>query len=114
MLGHNSYISNHPNFLFLPTPTGNEKYETFFNQAKQNLEKEYNKYETLDHLETTEEMPEDESFEVRLASVHRECMWQKDKYVQKPRGKKDMISLRNRQEKKVKLKQRSEEIKEPR
>ncbi|XP_032984537.1 hydrocephalus-inducing protein homolog [Rhinolophus ferrumequinum] len=43
---------------------GNEKYETFFNQAKQNLEKEYNIYETLDHLETTEEMPEDKSFEL--------------------------------------------------
>ncbi|KAM5208569.1 hydrocephalus-inducing protein homolog isoform 3-T4 [Hipposideros larvatus] len=43
---------------------GNEKYETFFNQAKQNLEKESNKCEMLYHLETTEEMPEDESSEL--------------------------------------------------
>ncbi|XP_048966658.1 hydrocephalus-inducing protein homolog isoform X3 [Canis lupus dingo] len=42
---------------------GNEKYEAFLNQARKNLEKE-NKYEILNHLETTEEMPEDESFEV--------------------------------------------------
>lgn len=84
MLGLNSYISNHPHFIFLPTRTGNEKYETFFNQAKQNLEKEYNKYETLDHLEITEEMAEDESFEVRLASVHTECMWQKDNMCKSP------------------------------
>ncbi|XP_004431871.1 PREDICTED: hydrocephalus-inducing protein homolog [Ceratotherium simum simum] len=42
---------------------GNEKYETFLNQARKNLEKEY-KYETFDHLETTEEMPEDESSEL--------------------------------------------------
>ncbi|XP_041629003.1 hydrocephalus-inducing protein homolog isoform X2 [Vulpes lagopus] len=42
---------------------GNEKYEAFLNQARKNLDKE-NKYETLNHLETTEEMPEDESFEV--------------------------------------------------
>ncbi|KAM8955232.1 hydrocephalus-inducing protein homolog [Lycaon pictus] len=42
---------------------GNEKYEAFLNQARKNLEKE-NKYEILNHLETTEEMPENESFEV--------------------------------------------------
>ncbi|XP_077746030.1 hydrocephalus-inducing protein homolog isoform X3 [Canis aureus] len=42
---------------------GNEKYEAFLNQARKKLEKE-NKYEILNHLETTEEMPEDESFEV--------------------------------------------------
>ncbi|XP_054435188.1 hydrocephalus-inducing protein homolog [Pteronotus mesoamericanus] len=43
---------------------GNEKYETFLNQARKNLEKEFNKYETFDHLETTEEMHEDESSEL--------------------------------------------------
>lgn len=30
------------------------------------------------HAETTEEMPEDESFEVRLASLCTERVWQKD------------------------------------
>ncbi|XP_006746825.1 hydrocephalus-inducing protein homolog, partial [Leptonychotes weddellii] len=43
---------------------GNKKYETFLNQARKNLEKEHNKYETLIDLETTEEMPEDESSEL--------------------------------------------------
>uniref|UniRef100_A0A8C9JFG5 HYDIN axonemal central pair apparatus protein n=1 Tax=Panthera tigris altaica TaxID=74533 RepID=A0A8C9JFG5_PANTA len=43
---------------------GNEKYETFLNQARKNLEKECNNYETLDHLEITEELPEDESSEL--------------------------------------------------
>ncbi|XP_044902281.1 hydrocephalus-inducing protein homolog isoform X9 [Felis catus] len=43
---------------------GNEKYETFLNQARKNLEKEYNNYETLDHLEITEELHEDESSEL--------------------------------------------------
>nr|XP_023493063.1 hydrocephalus-inducing protein homolog isoform X2 [Equus caballus] len=43
---------------------GNEKYETFLNQARKNLEKEYNKYETFDHLDPTEEMSEDESSEL--------------------------------------------------
>ncbi|KAM9191706.1 LOW QUALITY PROTEIN: hydrocephalus-inducing protein homolog [Dugong dugon] len=41
---------------------GNEKYETFLNQAKKNLE--YDKYDTMDHLEIiTEETPEYESTE---------------------------------------------------
>ncbi|XP_076989079.1 hydrocephalus-inducing protein homolog isoform X4 [Tamandua tetradactyla] len=40
----------------------NGKYKTFLNQAKKNLEKEY---ETLDHLDIiTEEIPEDESAEL--------------------------------------------------
>ncbi|XP_037671842.1 hydrocephalus-inducing protein homolog isoform X7 [Choloepus didactylus] len=44
---------------------GNEKYETFLNQAKKNLEREYEKYETLDQLDIiTEEIPEDESAEL--------------------------------------------------
>ncbi|KAM7059176.1 hydrocephalus-inducing protein homolog [Molossus nigricans] len=43
---------------------GNEKYETFLNQARKNLEKEFNKYETSNHLETTEEMPEEEFFKL--------------------------------------------------
>ncbi|XP_057569314.1 hydrocephalus-inducing protein homolog [Hippopotamus amphibius kiboko] len=43
---------------------GCEKYEIFLNQARKNLEKEYNKYETFDHLETPEEVPEDESSEL--------------------------------------------------
>ncbi|XP_037371987.1 hydrocephalus-inducing protein homolog isoform X2 [Talpa occidentalis] len=43
---------------------GNEKYETFLNQAKKNLEKEYNKYEIFDQFEMAEEMPEDESSEL--------------------------------------------------
>ncbi|XP_047385193.1 hydrocephalus-inducing protein homolog isoform X1 [Sciurus carolinensis] len=44
---------------------GNEKYEIFLDQARKNLEKEFNKYETLDHLETvTDEIPEDESSEL--------------------------------------------------
>ncbi|XP_048648423.1 hydrocephalus-inducing protein homolog isoform X1 [Marmota marmota marmota] len=44
---------------------GNEKYEIFLNQARKNLEKEFNKYETLDHFEIiTEEIPEDESAEL--------------------------------------------------
>lgn len=43
---------------------GNEKYEIFLNQARKNLEKEYNKYETSDHLETPEEVSEDESLEL--------------------------------------------------
>lgn len=73
---HKSYISNHPDFLLLPTPTGNEKYETFLNQARENLEKEYNKYETFVHSDVTEEVPEDESPEVPLASPCAEWMWQ--------------------------------------
>lgn len=77
-LRHNSYTSNRPGTLFFPTPTGNEKYETFLNQARKNLEKEYNKYKMFHHAETTEEMPEDESFEVRLASLCTERVWQKD------------------------------------
>ncbi|XP_006860378.1 PREDICTED: hydrocephalus-inducing protein homolog [Chrysochloris asiatica] len=41
---------------------GNEKYETFLDQAKKNLE--YDKYDTIAHLEmTTEEIPEYESSE---------------------------------------------------
>ncbi|XP_073081517.1 hydrocephalus-inducing protein homolog [Manis javanica] len=43
---------------------GNEKYETFLNQARENLEKEYNKYETFVHSDVTEEVPEDESPEL--------------------------------------------------
>ncbi|XP_053771126.1 hydrocephalus-inducing protein homolog isoform X8 [Desmodus rotundus] len=43
---------------------GNEKYETFLNQARKKLEKEFHKYETFNHLETTEEMLEDESSEL--------------------------------------------------
>ncbi|XP_059006937.1 hydrocephalus-inducing protein homolog [Mustela lutreola] len=44
---------------------GNEKYETFLNQARKNLEKEHHKkHEILIHLETTEEMSEDESLEL--------------------------------------------------
>ncbi|XP_058135740.1 hydrocephalus-inducing protein homolog isoform X1 [Dasypus novemcinctus] len=43
----------------------NEKYGTFLNQAKKNLEKEYEKYELLDHLDgILEEIPEDEPAEV--------------------------------------------------
>lgn len=68
-LRHNLCISSHPDFLLLPTPTGNEKYEIFLNQARKNLEKEYNKYEISDHLETPEEVSEDESLEVRWASL---------------------------------------------
>ncbi|XP_015443273.1 hydrocephalus-inducing protein homolog isoform X1 [Pteropus alecto] len=45
---------------------GNEKYETFLNQARKNLEKECNKYKMFHHFETTEEMPEDESFELQM------------------------------------------------
>ncbi|XP_040838338.1 hydrocephalus-inducing protein homolog isoform X1 [Ochotona curzoniae] len=41
---------------------GVEKYETFLNQARANVEKEYSKCETLDHFEIlAEEMAEDES-----------------------------------------------------
>ncbi|XP_049719569.1 hydrocephalus-inducing protein homolog isoform X3 [Elephas maximus indicus] len=41
---------------------GNEKYETFLSQAKRNLE--YDKYDTIDHLEIiTEEIPEYETTE---------------------------------------------------
>ncbi|KAM5296381.1 hydrocephalus-inducing protein homolog isoform 1-T2 [Glossophaga mutica] len=43
---------------------GNEKYETFLNQARKKLEKEFHKHETFNHLETTEEIPEDESSEL--------------------------------------------------
>ncbi|XP_070307131.1 hydrocephalus-inducing protein homolog isoform X1 [Odocoileus virginianus] len=44
---------------------GSEKYEIFLNQARKNLEKECNKCETLDHLETPEEnVPDDESSEL--------------------------------------------------
>nr|XP_012627881.1 hydrocephalus-inducing protein homolog isoform X3 [Microcebus murinus] len=44
---------------------GNEKYETLLNQARENIEKEYNRYETLDRFEIiTEEIPEDESTEL--------------------------------------------------
>ncbi|XP_016051807.1 PREDICTED: hydrocephalus-inducing protein homolog [Miniopterus natalensis] len=43
---------------------GNEKYETFLDQARKNLEKEFSKYETLNHSETTEEMPEDDYFKL--------------------------------------------------
>ncbi|KAB0347974.1 hypothetical protein FD754_012831 [Muntiacus muntjak] len=44
---------------------GSEKYEIFLNQARKNLEKECNKREMLDHLETPEEnVPEDESSEL--------------------------------------------------
>ncbi|XP_077612463.1 hydrocephalus-inducing protein homolog [Crocuta crocuta] len=42
---------------------GNEKYETFLNQARKNLGKD-NNCETLDHLEITEELPDDESSEL--------------------------------------------------
>nr|XP_014334844.1 PREDICTED: hydrocephalus-inducing protein homolog [Bos mutus] len=44
---------------------GCEKYEIFLNQARKNLEKEYNKCETLYHLETPEEtVPDDDSSEL--------------------------------------------------
>ncbi|XP_073911808.1 hydrocephalus-inducing protein homolog [Castor canadensis] len=43
---------------------GNEKYETFLDQAKKNIEKEFVGYETLNHFENIEEMPEDESTEL--------------------------------------------------
>ncbi|KAG8523663.1 Hydrocephalus-inducing protein, partial [Galemys pyrenaicus] len=43
---------------------GNEKYETFLNKAKKNLEKEYNKYELFEQFETVEEVPEDETSEL--------------------------------------------------
>ncbi|XP_027261798.1 hydrocephalus-inducing protein homolog isoform X2 [Cricetulus griseus] len=44
---------------------GNEKYERFLEQAKKNTEKDYSKYETVNHYETiTEEMPEEETAEV--------------------------------------------------
>ncbi|XP_021570831.1 hydrocephalus-inducing protein homolog, partial [Carlito syrichta] len=45
--------------------TGNEKYGTFLNQARKNIETEYNKYETPDHFEIIpEEMLEDDSTEL--------------------------------------------------
>lgn len=68
-MGHNSYISNHPDFLLLPIPTGNEKYEFFLNQAKENLKHELDKNETFNHTENIEEIPEDELIMVRLALV---------------------------------------------
>ncbi|XP_069312434.1 hydrocephalus-inducing protein homolog [Eulemur rufifrons] len=44
---------------------GNEKYETLLNQARENIEKEYDRYETLDQFEImTQEIPEDESTEL--------------------------------------------------
>ncbi|XP_052022456.1 hydrocephalus-inducing protein homolog [Apodemus sylvaticus] len=44
---------------------GNEKYEQFLEQAKKNVEKEYNKYETVNHFEViTEELPEEETEEI--------------------------------------------------
>ncbi|XP_070253950.1 hydrocephalus-inducing protein homolog isoform X4 [Myotis yumanensis] len=43
---------------------GNEKYEIFLNQARENLENELDKDETLSHSETTEEMSEDEPFKL--------------------------------------------------
>lgn len=83
-MGHNSYISNHPGFLLLPIPTGNEKYEIFLNQARENLENELDKDETLSHAETIEEMSEDEPFKVRLAPLCTECMWRKDSMCKGP------------------------------
>nr|XP_004659621.2 hydrocephalus-inducing protein homolog [Jaculus jaculus] len=44
---------------------GNEKYEVFLDQAKKTVEQEYNKEESIDHLDMiTEEIPEDESTEL--------------------------------------------------
>ncbi|XP_008833211.1 hydrocephalus-inducing protein homolog [Nannospalax galili] len=44
---------------------GNEKYESFLDQARKNIEKEYNKYEGIEHYEMiTEEIPEEESTEL--------------------------------------------------
>ncbi|XP_013359426.1 PREDICTED: hydrocephalus-inducing protein homolog isoform X2 [Chinchilla lanigera] len=44
---------------------GNEKYKTFLNQARKNVEKEYNKNETHNHSEmVTEEVPEDDPSEL--------------------------------------------------
>ncbi|KAM6177458.1 hydrocephalus-inducing protein homolog [Erethizon dorsatum] len=43
----------------------NEKYKTFLDMARKNVEKEYNKNETQDHSEmVTEEVPEDDSSEL--------------------------------------------------
>nr|KAF6318524.1 HYDIN axonemal central pair apparatus protein [Pipistrellus kuhlii] len=39
---------------------GNEKYEFFLNQARENLKNELDKYETFSHTEIIEEIPEDE------------------------------------------------------
>ncbi|XP_051024710.1 hydrocephalus-inducing protein homolog [Acomys russatus] len=44
---------------------GNDKYERFLEQAKKNMEKEYNKYETINHYEViTEEITEEETTEI--------------------------------------------------
>ncbi|XP_036202709.1 hydrocephalus-inducing protein homolog [Myotis myotis] len=43
---------------------GNEKYEIFLNQARENLENELDKDEILSHTETIEEMSEDEPFKL--------------------------------------------------
>uniref|UniRef100_A0A8C8TUT7 HYDIN, axonemal central pair apparatus protein n=1 Tax=Peromyscus maniculatus bairdii TaxID=230844 RepID=A0A8C8TUT7_PERMB len=44
---------------------GNEKYECFLEQAKKNMEKEYNKYDSLNHYEMiTDEIPEEETSEI--------------------------------------------------
>ncbi|XP_036044752.1 LOW QUALITY PROTEIN: hydrocephalus-inducing protein homolog [Onychomys torridus] len=44
---------------------GNEKYEYFLEQAKKNMEKEYNKYDSLNHYEMiTDEIPEEETSEI--------------------------------------------------
>ncbi|CAH7062215.1 Hydin [Phodopus roborovskii] len=44
---------------------GNEKYEHFLEEAKKSMEKEYCKYEAIDHYEiVTEELPEEEATEI--------------------------------------------------
>lgn len=59
-----------------PLPsTGNEKYERFLEQAKKNMEKEYNKYESVNHYEMiSEDNIEEENTEVRAAPPCTECL----------------------------------------
>lgn len=59
-----------------PLPsTGNEKYERFLEQAKKNMEKEYNKYESVNHYEMiSEDNIEEENTEVRAALPCTECL----------------------------------------
>jgi hypothetical protein len=95
------YFSDHSDYLLLPTSTGNEKYETFLDQAKKNIEKEFVGYETLNHFENIEEMPEDESTEV--ASLCAECVCRQ--YVQRSWG---MMSLRDRRREIAKAKKGGE------
>ncbi|XP_069882349.1 hydrocephalus-inducing protein homolog isoform X1 [Dipodomys merriami] len=43
---------------------GNERYATYLDQAKKNIEREYNKYDIIDHFDIIEEVPDDESTEL--------------------------------------------------